>query len=55
MDPEDFAQQMRMIFDEGHDPEVSHPTADNVILELLTEMGYGEGAAIFDEADKWYS
>ena len=58
--PDEFAQTMRDIFvkDEyGYykDKEKAHYEADKLIIMLLNELGYSEGAWVFDEADKWYS
>ena len=56
MTPEQFAARMREIFPEtGYDEEIAHIAADNLVCELLTRLGYGEGATIFDDADKWYA
>ncbi|MGE7271373.1 hypothetical protein ACQKK5_07925 [Brevibacillus panacihumi] len=56
MTPEQFVEKMREIFPEtGYDEETAYIAADNLVCELLTQLGYGEGAAIYDDADKWYA
>ena len=57
--PQEFAEQMKDISEMensyGRDPEMSHIKADEFIIEVLTELGYGDGAKIFDNMPKWYS
>lgn len=40
---------------DGGDYEASHPKADQVLCDLLTELGYGEVAAAFEKVGRWYS
>ena len=54
MDPDEFAEKMREIFEEDGDPEASHATADRVIVDLLVDLGYHEGARVFLDATKYY-
>ena len=37
------------------DPETSHYNADQLMMETLEELGYGEGIKIFREMWKWYA
>lgn len=54
--PEEFARQMRGLFPaSGHDEEAAHSCADALMCGLLRSLGYGEGADIFEAADKWYA
>lgn len=63
MTPEEFARKMRETFsasahprsDGRLDTEAAHAAADRLIIELLRELGYGEGAAVFDSEEKWYA
>ena len=57
MTPDEFAARMRAIYpaDGVYDNEVAHDNADNLMCELLTALGYGDGVAIFEAADKWYA
>ena len=54
MTPKEFADAMKKIADNG-DTEYDHMDADDLMIEVLTSLGYGEGAEIFDCMDKWYS
>lgn len=56
MTPAEFAAKMRGIFPTtGYDEEVAHSAADALMAELLTALGYGDGVAVFDAAEKWYA
>ena len=46
VDPKDFASRVRSIVDtlEG---DARHCALDALVTELLTDLGYGEGMAIF--------
>lgn len=60
MTPEEFARKMNEITyhvdDEGYfDEEVAHVKADNLMMEVLASLGYGEGVHIFDDMPKYYS
>ena len=57
MTPGEFAQRMRDIYpeDDCYDPEVAHGPADDLLCEVLRELGYGEGVGTYEEAVKWYS
>ena len=37
------------------DPEVAHYRADNILCEVLIELGYDELVGIFNIIRKWYS
>ena len=53
--PREFANQMEYIFTPNFDLERSHGMADDLLCEILKELGYGEGVKIFEDADKWYA
>lgn len=56
MTKEDFKQEMQNIMDQNDcDWESAHYEADKLIIELLNELGYDDGAKIFDDMPKWYS
>jgi hypothetical protein len=59
MTPDEFAQKMRAIseaMERGrNDPESRHCYADDLMCELLKELGYEEGVKVFEEMDKWYA
>lgn len=39
----------------GFDNEAAHISADNLMCELLIQLGYEEGIQIFKDMPKWYS
>ena len=59
MTPEEFAERMKRIREDDDniylDWEGSHIAADNLICELLRELGYQKGVEIFEDMPKWYS
>lgn len=62
MTPKEFADEMRRITDdEWHkgdpywDAEQVHIAMDDVMCEVLEDLGYGEGIEIFKNEPKWYS
>lgn len=59
MTPSEFAAKMQAFRDRKTDnPLVSledfHEEADNLMVEMLEELGYVEGAAIYESLPKWY-
>ena len=58
MTPKEFAQEMRnisLLSQDGGDNEIAHCDADDLLCQVLRELGYGEGVDIFEEMDKWYA
>ena len=54
--PEEFAKRMQEIHDRYlDDEEVVHSEMDDLMCELLRQLGYGEGIDIFDNTHKWYA
>jgi hypothetical protein len=62
--PEEFRQKMQRIYpvgtiynptSGGYDPEISHSNADDLMCQVLCELGYNEGVALFKYAEKWYN
>lgn len=51
--PQMFADQMSDFPKEG--VEMGHSYADNLMVKVLRQFGYTEGADIFDVMPKWYS
>jgi hypothetical protein len=37
------------------DPEAAHGKADDLLCELLTELGYGKLVDIYNRVEKWYA
>ena len=44
-----------IISDENRDTEAAHEKADEILMELLDEAGFGEIAKVYDEIEKWYA
>lgn len=63
--PKTFARKMAMIaqmYDAGEDQagryigeEEAHMMADELMCDILFELGYGEGVDIFKKIPKWYA
>ena len=54
--PEEFTRLMRDALTLlGDDKEVLHERMDDLMAKVLTELGYGEGVAIFESTEKWYA
>lgn len=51
--PEEFAQMMRNQM--GADNETAHGEMDDLMVELLRRLGYGEAMDVFEKQDKWYA
>ena len=51
--PKEFEAEMREITKD--DPETAHINADDLMLNLLTQLGYGDGVKIFENMERWYS
>lgn len=54
MSPEDFAKRMVKIA-ALDDTEGAHCDADNLMVDLLDDLGYGEGVATFRGMARWYA
>ena len=54
MTPEEFAETMKEIA-ESEDPECAHGDMDDLMCQLLEDLGYEEGVKIYLDADKWYA
>jgi hypothetical protein len=55
MSPAEFAERMRKIAEVVGDPEMSHGEGDQLMTDLLCQLGYGEGSDVFDKMPKWYA
>jgi len=55
--PDEFKKRMREIFPEsgGYDPEAAHVDADDLMCEVLEDLGYGDGLKPFKTANIWYA
>lgn len=54
MTPEEFEQKMIEI-SMMDDTQDRHEAGDTLMQEVLTQLGYGSGAYVFEEFDKWYA
>lgn len=53
--PEQFAAEMGAIRDVSEaDPERYHGEADDLLCQMLEELGYKEGVELFRDMEKWY-
>ena len=51
--PEEFERRMREC--ESGDYEVAHARMDELMCQVLRDLGYGTGIDVFDQQDKWYA
>ena len=55
MTPQEFSERMREIFPpEGYDPSGAHEVADRLMVDVLIDLGYQEGARVYLDADRYY-
>ena len=54
MTPEEFTSKMVDI-DLNGDTEVAHSDGDDLMCDLLRELGYEDGVKVFEAMDKWYA
>lgn len=56
MTPYEFKDSMwRIRIDPHGTPEDKHIEADDLMCELLTKLGYGNGVEEFEKMERWYS
>ena len=54
--PAEFERRMAKIAEwNKHDEESSHGDADDLMCEVLDQLGYSAGVAIFKNMSLWYS
>ncbi len=57
--PEQFANEMIKLHKDylidREDEEVCHIEMDNLIINMLIDLGYEDGAYIFEHTKKWYA
>lgn len=51
----DFTQRMKAIADPQEDPESAHIKADDLMVELLRDLGYDEAMDAYESMTKWYA
>lgn len=52
--PEQFCSRMLAVAD-SNDIEASHVWGEDLMCEVLTSLGYGQGVAVFEDMEKWYA
>jgi hypothetical protein len=50
-----YVEKMQECVDENYDREMAHVNADNLLVELLDKLGYGEVTSLFEQVKKWYA
>lgn len=57
MTPKEFYEKMKELSDEEGfmDSEYVHGNMDDLMCEVLTSLGYGEGVKVFKDTLKWYA
>jgi len=56
MTPEEFKEKMASIVaGSGGDQEMAHIKMDDLMCDLLNELGYGEGVEVFQNYNKWHA
>lgn len=52
----DYTERMRKLADNNDDDiEARHVEMDDLMCEILKEMGFNELVEIFNETEKWYA
>jgi len=52
--PKEFKERMAHLA-EIDDKEERHSKMDDLMVEVLSQLGYEEGARIFENTEKWYA
>ena len=52
--PAEFEDRMMEIAANG-DPERMHSDADDLMREVLIDLGYAAGIQVYDRMERWYS
>lgn len=57
MNPQEFYKKMKRLRgnNDDYDEEATHKAMDNLMCEVLTELGYEDGVKVFKETYKWYA
>ena len=56
MTPEEFKRKMMKLHEEyKDDEELVHVYMDHLLCEVLEDLGYAEGIAIYKSEPKWYA
>jgi len=55
MNKEEAINELKEIIREAGDTESDHAKADDVLCDLLSELGYHDVVELYDRIDKWYA
>jgi hypothetical protein len=56
MTPDEFKQKMQDAFSISNgDMETQHRFADDLLCDVLKDLGYGDGIEVYESIDKWYT
>ena len=56
MSAEEFKKAMEEIaVNADDDEEMAHMRADELLCDVLKQLGYSEGVKIFEDMNKWYA
>lgn len=56
MTPEEFKLKMQTILTEYDDNiENAHYAMDELMCEVLSDLGYEDGVKVFENSERWYS
>ena len=53
--PKEFAEEMKRIAEKDTDEEMCHIEMDDYMCDVLRQLGFEEGVAIFEDTPKWYA
>ena len=53
--PDEFAAAMAEIAEKERFEDDMHEAMDDLMCEVLRELGYGEGIDIYEDTAKWYA
>ena len=54
--PEKFSKEMiHLKTHYEHDPEVCHQRMDDLMCDTFRHLGFGHGAKVFEDTEKWYA
>ena len=56
MTPEEFSESVReIVASRDGDPEASHARTDDLMEDLLVELGYYDGVGLIRASTRWYA
>lgn len=53
--PAEFEDKMKEISESGDEIDTNHIAADDLMCNVLKDLGYTKGVEIFERMPKWYS